>query len=923
MPKLVLIDGHALAYRAYHALPPDLATSRGELTNAVYGFTSMLLNVLRDEKPDYIVVTFDVGRTFRHEEFPEYKANRLHMADDLARQIERIKDVVRAFNIPIVEAPGYEADDVIGTLALKASEDGLQTLIVTGDTDTFQLIGADVRVLTSKGRFAETMIYDQNEIRARYGLTPAQLIDFKALKGDPADNIPKVPGVGDKTAEQLLQQFNTVEGILEHLDEIKSPKLRAALAAHRDQILQNKRLVTIDSNVPIEVNWNDCRMQDYNPDRVAALFRELEFRSLMNRLPDRPGPELPGRPAQLSLFGEAEPALKEMEPVEKLGKYETVNTPARLARLAQQLAQASAIVVDVETTAVDPMLADLVGLALTATEGEGVYIPVGHRTDDRQLPLQAVIEQIGPVLRDPHIPKITHNGKYDLTVLLRHGFDMAGDMFDTMVAAWLLEPGRQSFKLKDLAWAKLAVDMTPITELIGTGKEQITMAQVPVAQVAPYAAADVDMTLRLARLQRTELETKGLAKLFHEVEMPLVQVLTEMEMTGVALDIAYLQQLSRELYERCNELERQIHDLAGYPFNINSTQQLGSLLFEQLKLPPVKRTKTGFSTDAGVLETLRGKHPIIDLLLEYRHLTKLKSTYIDALPQLVNRTTGRVHTSYNQTGAITGRLSSSSPNLQNIPIRTEEGRRIRRAFIAAPGYILVAADYSQVELRILAHIAKDEGLLAAFRRGEDIHASTASTIFGVPLHEVTPNQRRVAKSINFGLSYGMSSFGLAQRTGLSQSEADQFVKTYFASYPGVKIYMDRIRRQATKQGYVETILGRRRYFPELHSSGHLHEAARQSAEREAINMPIQGSAADIMKIAMIRLHRALAERKLGSRLILQVHDELVLEVPQAEKDTVIPIVREAMEGAFELAAPLKVDLKVGPNWEEMEAVNGF
>ncbi|MFQ6059417.1 MAG: DNA polymerase I, partial [Anaerolineae bacterium] len=918
--KLVLIDGHALAYRAFHALPSNLATSRGELTNAVYGFTSMLLNVLRDEKPDYIAVAFDVGKSFRHDEYAAYKAQRAKTPDELIGQVDRIKDIVRAFNIPIFEVEGYEADDVLGTLAKQASQKGVETLIVTGDTDAFQLIGPHVKVLTSRRQFSDTVIYDEEGIRQRYGLEPQQLVDFKGLKGDVSDNIPGVPGIGDKTATALLQRFGTVEEAIAHLDEIPNKRARKALEAHKEEALLSKRLATITTDVPLTLDLETCRASDYDRARVMALFRELEFKSLFDRLPRETSisqglPESRRPSAQLPMFKEEVAVGPRVE----AGNYHTIHTDPTLGELAARLAQVPKFALDVETTSQDAMLADLVGIAIAPREGEAYYIPVGHE-QGRQLPLHRVLERLSPALQDPSIEKVTHNGKYDLTVLIRHGAQVQGPLFDTMVAAWLLEPSRRGFGLKELAWARLGAEMRPITDLIGKGKQQITMAQVPIASAAQYAGADVDMTYRLAQLLEKELRDKALWDLFEGVEMPLVPILAEMEMSGVALDVGFLQELSRELYQRITALEREIQEMVGYPFNVGSTQQLSDALFIKLGLSAqgIPKTKSGhYSTSAGVLEKLRGQHPVIELILEHRQLSKLKSTYVDALPSLIHPETGRVHTSYNQTGTVTGRLSSSSPNLQNIPIRTEEGRRIRRAFIAQEGWQLLAADYSQVELRILAHISGDEGLLAAFHRGEDIHASTAATILGVPLSEVTPDMRRLAKTINFGLSYGMSGYGLAQRTGLSQEEANRFIGSYFANYPGVKAYMERTKREATQQGYVETLLHRRRYFPELQTRDRAHAALRRAAEREAINMPIQGSSADIIKLAMIRLHRALKEEGLASRMILQVHDELVLEVPEAELEIVAPLVRQAMEGAFQLAIPLKVDLKVGRNWEEM------
>jgi len=923
--KLVLIDGHALAYRAYHALPFDsFSTRQGELTNAVYGFTSMLLAVLRDERPDYIAVTFDVGRTFRHDEYPPYKAHREAMPEELATQLQRINQVVEAFNILIFTAEGYEADDVLGTLARQAAQQGAQTLIVTGDTDAFQLIDDNTQVLTSRRQYSDTVIYDEAGIQERYGLKPRQLVDYKGLVGDSSDNIPGVRGVGEKTATQLLQEYGSVEAIYEHLDEVKSTRFRNALETGRDEAFLSKHLATIVTDIPLKLDLEACRVAKYDHGRVTALFRELEFRSLLERLPQ---PSQPAGPQQLALFEEAAvPAALPAVPIAPsvTAGYRTVDSQKALEGLVEELSRSPALALDTETTSTDAMVADLVGIAVATKEGQAHYIPVGHAPGaGSQLSPAPVLDQLRPILEDARVAKYAHNAKYDLTVLARYGVKARGLAFDTMIAEWLIDPASRNLGLKNLAWARLNVEMTPITFLIGKGKNQITIDQVPVEQVAQYAGADVDMTYRLVGLLESELEEKELWSLFTKVEMPLIPVLAEMEMKGVALDIPFLQKMSRQLQERLATLEREIHDQVGYPFNINSTQQLSDALFTKLGLPTtgLRKTASGhYSTAADVLEGLKDQHPVIGLILEQRELAKLKSTYVDALPQLVNPHTGRVHTSYNQTGTVTGRISSSNPNLQNIPIRTEVGREVRRAFVAGKGSVLLAADYSQVELRIMAHISQDPGLLEAFRRGEDIHTSTAATIMGAPAEAVTPDMRRLAKSVNFGLSYGQGSHGLAQQTGLSREEADHFIKTYFARYPRVKEYIERTKRQAKEQGYVETLLGRRRYFPELKREGKAHGNIIAAAYRMAINAPIQGTAADILKIAMIRLHQALRERNLKSRMILQVHDELVLEVPKGEVDTVAPLVREIMENAFQLDAPLKVDVKVGKNWLEMEPV---
>jgi DNA polymerase-1 len=912
--KLVLIDGHALAYRAFFALPLEgFSTSQGEPTNAVYGFTMMLLRALQDEKPDFIAVTFDApAATFRHEEFAEYKAHRPPMREEMRSQMKRIRQVVETMNIPMFEVPGYEADDLIGSLAAQATAQNLETIIITGDNDTLQLVSSGVKVVTPGGhrqRFSDAKLYDEEAVKDKYGVDPPLLIDYKGLVGDKSDNIPGVTGVGDKTARQLIQEFGTIEEIYTHLEEIDSTRAKKALADQKDQALLSKRLATIVTDAPITLDVEKCRTSDYDREKVMALFRELQFRSLVQRLPTSDREKV----QQIPLF--TQQSLTE-------GDHGAVTTERQLTSLVSELSQAPRIVIDVETTSTDAMTADLVGFALATTEGQGSYVPVGHLlgggTKD-QLPMELVVERLRPVLEDPKTPKTAHNGKYDLTVLARHGIRVRGLDFDTMIAAYLIDPSGRGYGLKDLAWSKLGLEMTPITDLIGTGRDQITMAQVSIADATAYAVADAHATYRLMEPLEEELRQREQWNLFREVEMPTVEVLMDMEMAGVALDTDELMQISHDLYQRIVALEKDIHNLAGHPFNVNSTQQLGVVLFEELGLPVKAKTKTGYSTRASVLEELTELHPIIDLILEHRQLTKLKSTYVDALPLLVNTETGRVHTSYNQTGTVTGRISSSDPNLQNIPIRTELGRHIRCAFVAREGWRLLAADYSQVELRIVAHISEDPNLLAAFAREEDIHASTASTIFGVPLDTVTSEMRRIAKMINFGITYGMGEYGLAQRTGLSQEQARQFIATYFGRYEKVKEYLEQTKREAREKGYVSTLLGRRRYFPELRPSSRAHGGIKRAAEREAINMPIQGSAADILKIAMVRLYRTLEEENLSARMILQVHDEVVLEVPQEELNPVARLVRSVMEQALALDAPLKVDLAVGKNWEKMEA----
>jgi DNA polymerase-1 len=914
--KLVLIDGHALVYRAYFALPSTMATAKGELTNAIFGFASMLLNVLRDEQPDFLAVTFDLGRTFRHDDYAEYKANRAAMPDDLRGQFSRIDELLEAMEIPTYSAEGYEADDVLAALAQQAGAEGVDTLIVTGDTDTFQLIGPHVQVLAPRRSFGDTVTYDEAGIRERYGLEPKQLIDYKALVGDTSDNVPGVRGVGAKTATKLLQQYGSVEAIYEHLDEVSSGRFRSALQKGRDEAFLSKHLVTIVTDVPVDLDLEACRVEEINREQVVELFRELEFRALLERVSPA---TVSGTPAQLSLFGEQAPA-----PAKEVGDYQIVDSAVALAAMAAGLEEAEAIVVDVESTSTDPMAATLVGIAITAQEGMGYYVTVGHR-EAANLPSDKVRQVLAPLLQNPDIPKYAHNANYDLTVMAEYGLDVAPMACDTMIAEWLLNPGSRNLGLKNLTWNRLGIEMTPISQLIGSGKKQITMDRVAVEEAAPYACADVDMTLRLATQLLLELQEKRLWHLYSEVEMPLVPVIVDMQRAGVKLDVEALAEMSRQLGQRLGELQAEIEGYVGHAININSTQQLSVALFDEmgLALPWMRRGKSGhYSTAADVLEKIRDKHPVVELILEYRQLSKLKGTYVDALPALVNPRTGRVHTSYNQTGSVTGRFSSSNPNLQNIPIRTEQGREIRRAFVAEEGCLLLAVDYSQVELRVLAHISGDPAMLDAFARGEDIHASTAAAIYGVPLAEVTSDQRRIAKMTNFAISYGVTGFGLADRTGLDPKDAEAFIQTYFETYPQVREYIDRTHEQAREQGYVETLSGRRRYFPELGTRSRVHHNVRQAAYRMAINAPIQGTAADILKVAMNRLWRELRARGLQSRMILQVHDELVLEVPQEELDEAAALVIEMMEGAYALDAPLRVDAKVGRNWLEMDEYGG-
>jgi len=897
----VLFDGNALIHRAFHALPPLTVSKTGEMVGAVYGFALMLLKVINELKPTHYAIAFDMkGPTFRHELFDQYKAQRPPTPHELVGQLGRVRQLVEAFHIPIFELEGYEADDLLGTLSQQASQQDIDTIIVTGDADTMQLVSPRVKVLypRPRGSFSDTMLYDEAAVSQKYGVKPEHIADLKGLVGDPSDNIPGVRGIGEKTAVKLIQQFGSIEQIYDHIDEVAPPKLQALLRENEAIARQSKELATIVTRTPASLNPDDCRVSQYDRNKVTELFRELEFVSLLPKLPQIETEEI---------------VRVETKPPQ--GDYRIINTTPALDELLNRLSAAKSFAFDLETTSLDPMSAQLVGLSFSPAPAEAYYIPVGHLGLEQieQLSLEQVIARLKSLLEDNTSAKLTHNGKYDMAVLAEYGINVKNLTFDTMVAAYLL--GEKSLGLKALAFSKLAIEMTPITDLIGSGAKQISMSQVEIARAADYACADADMTLRLAELLEAELHRQELWQLFSQVELPLVPVLVHMERNGVALDTEMLREMSHRLGEQLLKLEAEIYNSVGHQFNINSPQQLSTVLFEELRLAPARKTKGGYSTGAAVLEELLGIHPIIEFILDYRQLSKIKSTYIDALPSLINPKTRRVHTSFNQTRTATGRLSSSEPNLQNIPARGELGKEVRQAFISAAGSYLLAADYSQIDLRCLAHLSQDKSLLDAFRRDEDIHSATAAQVFGVKPSEVTPDMRRVAKTVNFGVIYGMSDYGLEQATGLSREEATQFIAAYFEKYPGVKQYLESTKEQARKKGYVQTILGRRRSIPEINSS---NRQVREAAERMAINMPVQGTSADIIKVAMINLDGEMEKRQLKSKMLLQVHDELIFEVPQAEVEEMRQLVPEIMSKALTLSIPLKVAIKVGKNWGEME-----
>ncbi len=896
---LLLFDGNALVHRAFHALPPLTLSGTGEMINAVRGFASTLLKLWNDVKPSHWGIAFDLPEpTFRHKKFADYKKQRPATPAELVSQIKRVHQVTDAFHIPSFEVPGFEADDILGTLSRQAKQQGIDTIVVTGDNDILQLVSPGVKVMTPKRSFGETALYGEKEVYEKYAISAGQLIDLKALTGDPSDNIPGIRGIGEKTAVKLLQQFHTMEGIYEHIEDVQPERVRELLRQGKAQAMGNRELVTIVTDAPVTLDLESCRVSAYERQRVVDLFRELGFVRLLPSLPDD---------------GSNEKAVSVSETVIDL-KYHVVETETALDTLVSQLRSAGEFAIDTETSATNAMIADLVGISVASTPGEAFYIPVGHRTlsEITQLPLSKVVEKLQPLLTDDSIAKVAQNGKYDMIVLGRHGLPFETLQFDTMIAAHLA--GEKTLGLKALVFNKLGIEMTPITDLIGKGAKQLSMAMVDIAQASDYACADADMTLRIKQIMEEELVKEQLWDLFKETEMSLVPVLVVMERNGVALDAEQLKSMSVSMGEELKRLESEIYNDAGRSFNVNSSQQLAVVLFEELKLSKPRKTKSGYSTDASVLEELRGSHPVIERILEYRQIAKLKSTYTDSLLSLINPETGRVHTSYNQAGTSTGRLSSSEPNLQNIPVRGEMGRKIRKAIVAQPGWFLISADYSQIDLRALAHLSGDRELIDTFLRDEDVHTATASRIFNVSPGEVTADMRRVAKTVNFGVIYGMSEYGLEQATEFNRAEAAQFIASYFEKYPGVRRYLEQTKQQARDTGYVSTVLGRRRYIPEINST---NRQIREAAERMAINMPVQGTSADIIKLAMIHLHREMKQERLKSKMILQVHDELVFEVPPEELDTMKSLAMNLMQQSMKLDVPLKIDLKTGRNWGEM------
>ncbi len=885
-----VVDANSLIFQVFHAIP-EMTSPRGEPVNAVYGFTRDLLYLLEEKQPDYLFYAFDLeGPTFRHELFETYKGERGEVPDDLIPQFEPIRRVLEVCEVPALEVPSFEADDILATLAREVDAAGGTCMVVTGDKDCRQLISDRVAIYNIR----RDEVFDAARLAETWNIRPDQVVDFQSLVGDKVDNVPGVPLIGPKIAGELLAKYGTLDDVLANAEEVAGKKRRENLIAYKDQALLSRELVRLRTDVPVTVDWAQGRRHTFDRDRAHELFVELGFRSFAARMKEQSG----------------EVAVEEWQ-----AEYRAVTTLQELEQLADKLAEQELICVDTETTHVWPVWAELVGIALACQPGEAYYVPVRAPQDDLQLDVERVIEILRPVLENPAIRKIGQNLKYDIVVLRRAGVALAGVSFDTMLASYLLEAGQRNHNLDDLSQRYLQHTTTKISELIGTGKNQKRMDEVPLEQVAPYAAEDVDVPLRLMPLLEGKLNEAGLSELLAETEIPLIDVLADMELTGVRVDVERLKELSAEYGQRLERLEAEIYELAGGPLNIASPKQLQEVLFTRLELPVVKRTKTGPSTDADVLEQLAKLHPLPAKIIEYRQFAKLKNTYVDALPKLVHQETKRVHCSFNQVVAATGRLSSSDPNLQNIPIRTDRGREIRSAFLPGEeGWRLLAADYSQIELRVLAHFSGDETLHEAFEADEDIHALVASQVHNVALADVTSDMRRQAKAVNFGVIYGQSAFGLARQLDIPQDDAQVFIDAYFDRYPGVEEFLTRVLDECRAAGYVTTILGRRRAIQGVRADA---GRSRNLAERTAINTVIQGSAADLIKQAMVAVRRRLQAERLSARMLLQIHDELVFEVPVAQLERTIQVVDAAMTGVMKLDVPLKVDIQSGQNWAEV------
>ncbi|MBI4666011.1 MAG: DNA polymerase I [Nitrospinae bacterium] len=885
-PVICVIDGAGYYFRAFFAIRQRLSNKKGLPTNAVYGFALMLKKIAREMDPQYMVIAMDSReKTFRHDMYGEYKAHRPQMPEELAEQLPYIDQLINAFRIPIVRLPGWEADDIIGTVAFQGAQKGFDTMIVSSDKDMLQLIGPGVKVYDPM----KDKTLGEAEAQERFGAPPDKITDVLGLMGDSSDNIPGVPGVGEKTASLLIREYGDIEGVLAAAGRIDKKKLSENLIQFAEQARLSKRLATISTEAPVEFDPESWRFGEPDVSALRSLYAEMEFDSLLKELAPAPA-----------------------KTVER--RYKLVLTGDEYESLISALSAARLLAVDTETTSQSPTAATLVGISFAVGEGDAYYLPLRHSYAGApaQIPVEKALARLKPLLEDTAKPKVGHNIKYDMIVLAGEGINVSPIGMDTMVADYLLDP-TTGHSLSKVAMSRLGEKMVEYSEVCSSGARQITFDMVPVDVAANYSAEDADMTLRLYDLLRPQLEQGGFIKLMDEVETPLIETLVAMEMNGMLVDRELLGELSIQMGDDIRYLEETILKAAGEEFNINSPKQLGEILFGKLKLPGGRKTKTGFSTSQDQLEELSALHPLPQLVVEYRQLMKLKGTYVDALPRMINPRTGRIHTSFNQTVAATGRLSSSDPNLQNIPVRTELGRKIRQAFIAPPGHVVVSADYSQIELRLLAHFSGEPVYLEAFSRGEDIHAKTAAEIFNVSPAFVTSDMRRIAKTVNFGVIYGQTAFGLARELKIPRAEAQRYIDGYFKRHPAIRKYIETVIAEARRAGWVSTILSRRRPLPDITAK---NQIARQMAERNAVNTPMQGSAADLIKIAMVSIHRRLARESWRAKMILQVHDELVFEAPEEEAGKLAAMVREEMEGAYKLNVPLVVEVKSGKNWDE-------
>jgi len=919
--KFILIDGNALVHRAFHALPP-LTTKDGELVNAVYGFLTIFFKALKEIKPEYVAVTFDMAKkTFRNEMYSEYKATRVKAPQELYDQIPKIKELLHLFNVPVYELEGFEADDVIGTICHLKTVDrpDIETMIVTGDLDTLQLVDDNTKVYSLKRGLSDTIIYDDKAVEDRFeGLKPDQMIDYKALRGDPSDNIPGVKGIGEKTAITLLKQFKSLDNLYKNIDSKKiSESVREKLTEHKDEAFLSYKLATIVKDAPVKFELKEAKIKEYDKQAVIDVLQKYQFASLANKLPDFGSPREAGGGSGLM------PSELSTAPIQtQKHDYQIIKTEEELDKLVKLLNQQKIFAFDTETTGLDPFALQLLGISFSWQEGQAFYVPIADIKGEglfEEIKIKSDwLEKLRSALANPKIAKLGHHVKYDAEVLLNYNIMVEPLVFDPMIASYLLNPGTRSHGLDNLSFVEFGYQKTSFTQLTTLeNKKKIPITQVPLIKLGTYSCEDADFTWRLYKQLSKKLEKEKLIKLFNEIEMPLVPVLIGMEQNGVKIDLKFLKAFSQKLTKQIDSVSQKIYKLAGSEFNISSPLQLKEILFDKLQISTqgIGRTKTGFSTAADELEKLKGRHKIIDLISEYRELSKLLNTYIDALPELVNKKTGRVHTSFNQTITSTGRLSSSNPNFQNIPIKTQLGREVRKAIIAEPGFKILSADYSQIELRIVASISEDKNMIAAFTNNEDIHTITAAKMNNIKPEEVTKDMRRAAKEVNFGIMYGMGANGLAARTGISRDEAAEFIKKYFEAFPGIKKYINETKDFVRDKGYVETIFGRRRYLPDIHS-GVPNIAS--GAERMAVNMPIQGTAADLIKMAMIKIHEKLSQISPKSKLILQVHDELVFEVPENDLTKVSDFVIKEMENVHKFKCPIKVEVETGENWGELK-----